>query len=214
MMRVETIPVSEAKPWIIHKHYAHRMPMIEHAFGLFDGSDCKGVCTFGDGSGNINNNGLGPFKMNELNRLVLDEHMAKNTASWFISRCVRCMPSPRVLVSYADANVGHVGYVYQSTNWIYTGMSEGRRVYVKDGKEYHRKTVYDMLGKHTIEDAKSAGFHYHTGAKKHRYFFLLGTKVEKRKMLELLPYRVLPYPKGNSKRYDVSASITTQSIMF
>jgi len=190
------------------------MPIIEMAFGLFNGTTCVGVCTFGDGSGNINNNSLGMFKMNELNRLVLEEGLPSNTASFFVSRCLKLLPRPRVVVSYADAEVGHVGYVYQATNWIYTGTSEGRRVYMKDGIEHHRKSVYDMLGKHSVSDAAEHGFIYHTGKSKHRYFYFVGNKSERGHMLKLLPYDVLPYPKGKTNRHDASATIETQGILF
>jgi len=209
------LPVSakEAKPWILERHYAKRMPMIEHCFGLFDGSVCAGVCSFGDGSGNINNNSLGEYKMNELNRLIVSEGLPKNTSSWFVARCLEMLPSPRVLISYADSDFGHVGYIYQATNWIYTGESEGRRIYMKDGKEYHRKSVYDMLGKHDLADAERAGFVYHKGKPKHRYFMFLGNRREKREMASLLPYPVLPYPKGETTRYEASQEITTQGML-
>lgn len=31
-----------------------------------------------------------------------------------------------ILVSYADSAQGHHGYIYQATNWIYTGISAKR----------------------------------------------------------------------------------------
>lgn len=32
---VRGIPNDDAKEWILYKHYAHRMPSITYAFGLF-----------------------------------------------------------------------------------------------------------------------------------------------------------------------------------
>ncbi len=32
---VRSIPYSEAKEWILYKHYAHRIPSICYAFGLY-----------------------------------------------------------------------------------------------------------------------------------------------------------------------------------
>ena len=33
---VRRIPFSEAKEWVLYKHYAHRVPMICYAFGLYE----------------------------------------------------------------------------------------------------------------------------------------------------------------------------------
>jgi hypothetical protein len=62
----------------------------------------------------------------ELNRLWLDDSLPRNSESRFIGWCLRELrrKQPRViLVSYADSKEGHVGYVYQSTNWVYTGTT-------------------------------------------------------------------------------------------
>jgi hypothetical protein len=205
-LRVIAITHREAKPWIMEKHYAKRMPVLKHCFGLFNGADCRGVCAYGSGA-NVSNNTLGRFPM------IVAEGMPKNASSWFVSQSLSMLEKPCAVISYADSDFGHVGYIYQATNWIYTGESEGKRVYLKDGKEYHRKTVYGMLGKHDIADAERAGFEYHKGKPKHRYFMFLGSKKEKKEMAGLLPFDVLPYPKGETKRYDALQTITTQGML-
>ena len=35
---VRRISYSEAKEWVLYKHYAHRVPMICYAFGLYESS--------------------------------------------------------------------------------------------------------------------------------------------------------------------------------
>ena len=50
--------------------------------------------------------------------------------------------------------------------------------------------------------------------RKHRYFYLLGTRKEKHTMRSKLAYSVLPFPKGNNKRYDSSYKIDKQGILF
>lgn len=122
---------------------------------------------------------------------------------------------PLYLLSYADEKQGHVGYIYQATNWLYTGQSEVKRFYVKDGKEFHRKSMWEM-GYKTVNEAEKAGFtHIRDTKKKHRYFYLHGNKQQRQLMMKNLPYSVvLGYPKGESKRYDCSATFPTQAILF
>jgi len=47
-------------------------------------------------------------------------------------------------------------------------------------------------------------------ARKHRYFYFIGNKRDKKKMMAELPYESQPYPKGDNKRYDASYQPTTQ----
>ena len=44
---VKSIENSQTKEWLLHKHYAKRICSISFAFGLFDGLQLIGVCTFG-----------------------------------------------------------------------------------------------------------------------------------------------------------------------
>ena len=50
--------------------------------------------------------------------------------------------------------------------------------------------------------------------RKHRYFYFLGQKKQKKEMLENLAYDIEPYPKGNNKRYDSTYCPSTQTVLF
>lgn len=83
----------------------------------------------------------------ELRRLILLDDVPRNSESWFISRTIaqvkELYPYVKVLVSYADPAHGHVGYVYQATNWIYLGQSN-KDVLLKDldtGRVYHSRSL-------------------------------------------------------------------------
>ena len=39
-----------------------------------------------------------------------------------VSKCLKLLPRPMIIVSYSDTRQGHNGYIYQATNWIYTGL--------------------------------------------------------------------------------------------
>ena len=146
---IESIKPSETYDWLLHKHYAKRIPSIMFAFGLFDNEKIlRGVCVFGMppchfnyGSGIFDN-----YKVNtyELTRLVVNDNCEKNTTSFFVSRCLREMPRPSCIVSFADANKNHHGYIYQATNWTYTGLTQkgGKdKQWILNRREYHAKTI-------------------------------------------------------------------------
>ena len=120
------------------------------------------------------------------------------------------MPHPLVLISYSDTNVGHHGYIYQATNWIYTGESAGRNTFVdKEGNEIHEKTVFDRYGSNKTEELVKYGLSRRKKLPKHRYFYFLGSKKEKKEMKEelLKRYEIKIYPKGNNLEYDSSYQI-------
>ena len=204
-INVRPIPANEAEPWIIAKHYQKRMCMIVHAFGAFRGTDLIGVVTYGlPASPHLCRGICGKEwadNVLELNRLCCEN--TNDTASRLIGRSLRMLPSPSIVVSYADTKQGHVGYVYQATNWIYTGLSAKRLDAVKVGEE----------NKHS-RGKWGEGFEYVERSRKHRYIFFVGSKIQKKKLASLLRYDCEPYPKGESRRYDASASIDIQTSFF
>ena len=88
--KYKVIPIKkeETKDWLLHKHYAKRMPMaVEYAFGLYSDS-LQGVCVFGPTSPTVPVTifgELGKHKVRELTRLVINENVEKNVLSYFVS---------------------------------------------------------------------------------------------------------------------------------
>lgn len=214
---VEPISYHEAKPWIIKKHYAKRMPAVQHSFGLFNGGYLEGVIAYGPTCRSLNR-GYGAFGGDldvnsfELLRLCIESEN-KNAASILISKSIKYLPTPSFLVSYADANQGHVGYVYQATNWIYCGITSKERKYVRNGKELHARTVVSMFGSRKL-DALPYDIEIEEQEGKHRYIYFHGTRSQKKEMISKLRYNVYPYPKGESKKYDASAEFHKQMRLF
>lgn len=209
---VQSIKKEECKSWFLRKHYAHTIPVIIYCFGLYAGNILSGVCSFGPGAcKNLNN--LAGFPTLELNRFIVESGLPKNIPSFFISKCFKLLPEPLLLVSFADQEMNHTGYIYQATNWVYTGESEIKRAFIINGKKVHRKSAADIFGIKNIKDAKAKGIEYYTGKPKHRYFYFLGSKKQKKEMLAKLPFDILPYPKGENKRYDASYDVKTQMLL-
>jgi len=213
--KVKSIENFECKAWLLNKHYAKRMCSISYAFGLFDENNIlQGVCTFGSppsralcvGVCGIEN----AHKVYELNRFIINDN-EKNIASFFISRCLKLLPKGLIIVSYADTSQNHHGYIYQATNWIYTGLSVEFMDYMVKGYEHlHSASIMDMVGRsdtnghlNKVELLKekfgAENVYQVERPRKHRYFYLLGNKTDKKNMKNKLKYEIQPYPKGQNK---------------
>lgn len=197
---VRQITYSEAKPFLLNIHYARRMPCVQYAFGLFEDGVLCGVVTYGTPASHHLCIGLAGEKnaqnVLELNRLViLPEYSGDNRASFLISHSLKLLPRRTFVVSYADTAWTHVGYVYQATNWLYTGMTAERTdIYHPDGK--HPRHSQDYNKSYNIRQTRSA---------KHRYVYLVGNKKDKRDMRKEILWKVYDsYPKGDEIRYDPS----------
>lgn len=143
---VMSIDSSMTYDWLLNKHYAKRIPSISYAFGLYTNKVLIGVCTFGmPPSSTLAESICGNnFKKNviELNRLVLAIENENNVLSYFVSKCINLLPDNKIIVSFADANMNHNGYIYQATNFIYTGLtSNTSKLIDKNGEEFHFRNI-------------------------------------------------------------------------
>jgi hypothetical protein len=115
---VRQISTKEAEPWILNRHYAKRMPSVSFAFGAFRESELVGIVTYGTPASAPLRSGVCGLEWKgrvlELNRLCCENE--KNLASIIVSRSLGLLPTPRVVVSYADTAQQHIGYVYQAAN--------------------------------------------------------------------------------------------------
>jgi hypothetical protein len=219
---VRSIDNSICKEWLLYKHYAKRIPPIEYAFGLFDENGLtQGVITFGTPVSNtLRDLWDNEYKLMELNRLVVNEGLPKNTLSFFVSKALNLLPKPLVIVSYADTSKNHHGYIYQATNWIYTGLSKKMaEVCIKGMEHLHSGSIFDLSrGKEKrfqwLRDTYGDDYYLRERARKHRYFIFIGNKKDKKRMMEMLPYAVQSYPKGDNVRYDASYKPTSQISLF
>jgi hypothetical protein len=200
------------KEWLQKKHYAKRKCSISYSFGIYDNNlILNGICTFGYPPNYNYNNGKCVFNNYEcltleLNRLVINDELEKNVLSFFVAECLRRLPKPSCIVSYADQNQGHNGYIYQATNWIYTGVSSPKHKYIfEDGSEFDVRRGIHTKGK--IVDKILM-------LPTHRYIYFNGDKKDIRKMKKELKMKIQSYPKGDNKRYDSSFKPTIQTELF
>ena len=197
---VKKINSKETYDFILNKHYAQRIPSISFAFGLFIKDKLEGILTIGKPASNSLCEGLlGVEYKNmvyELNRLCVNEGLVKNTLSKFVSTVLKMLKNENiVLVSYADNGANHKGYIYQTTNWIYTGSTKERTdKYTPNGKHSrHYTDEYNHLRKFR--------------SSKHRYVYFLG---KAQKLKDKLKYNIEPYPKGDNVNYVLGERIKTK----
>lgn len=96
--RVSPISFDDIRPWLLYKHYAHRIPSISYSFGLFIDNELQAVCSFGRPIAHtlVKNVLGGEYQKNivELNRLCANEGLPRNMLSYFVSRCLKLLPPP------------------------------------------------------------------------------------------------------------------------
>ena len=209
--KVESIKSSETYDWLRNKHYAKRIPSISYAFGLYDDKILIGICTFGSPPSNALCVGVcgeeNRDKVIELNRLCLNDHKVKNLTSYFLSNCLKILPNDKIIVSYADTSQNHHGYIYQATNWLYTGLSAKRTErYDVNNPQKHSKTVTESMNYYDLA--------VRDRTQKHRYVIFTGTKKQKKDLKKAINYKIEAYPKGDNKRYDASYKPITQLTIF
>jgi len=194
--------------WLLHKHYAKRIPSISFAFGLYDENNImQGVITYGkpaspslcDGVCGVENRDY----VYELNRLCVNDGLPNNTLSFFVAKSLKALP-PLIIVSYADTAQNHNGYIYQATNWIYTGATKERTDIGSEDGSHSRH--YDK----SIDYTKNRKFR----SSKHRYINFTGSKKQKKYWRSCLKYEICDYPKGENIRYDASYKPSVQARLF
>lgn len=175
---VKQIEYKDTKDLILNVHYAHRMPSISYAYGLFKNNELVGVCTYGKpaspslcvGVAGVENKSI----VWELNRLVLKDNIP-NLASFFVCKTLKMLPRPMIIVSYADTAQNHQGIIYQASNFMFTGTTKPRTDMAgKNGK--HSRHNFGDVTKRVNRSAK------------HRYIKIIGSKVQIKNLKKQLRY--------------------------
>lgn len=169
-------------------HYSGVVPVGKLVkIGAWENNKFIGVVVFGRGA---NNNMLKPFSLKadegcELVRIALSTHITPvskilSVATKFLKKANSGL---KLIVSYADADQGHHGGIYQATNWTYTGLMNAGSMgaFIVNGKKTHPKTIHSKGIKQTLAEVKkhldaNATKFYTKG--KHRYVMALDKNVK------------------------------------
>ena len=184
-------------------HYTHVGNNINWRWGLWHRHTLLGVVAYNLPTRSVCASVFGEEHLDKvwhMGRLAMAETAPQNSESRLIGGSLRAIaaehPNVWAVLTYAATDVGHIGYVYQATNAIYTGEAGDPSYYI-DAAGSRRGTHLDGRGV-TAERAAAMGWTKASGGPKHRYVYLLGNKRERRERRALLRYPVLPYPKASA----------------
>ena len=207
MIEIIQIDYKTAKDFLLPRHYSGRTPSISYAYGCYNNKDLVGVLTVGKPASNFLCKGVcGEQYSNsvyELNRLCVDGALGM-PLSKFVGYCLRELSKyDIILVSYSDTAMNHHGYIYQATNFIYTGATKERTDKYTDGNKHSRH--YDKTQDNSVRKVRSA---------KHRYiYFCTNSKRLKKEWLLSLSYPIIKdYPKGDNSNYVLGEYLKQQLI--
>lgn len=201
--RVEPLSRKEATEIVIREHYLHRRAPCSVAFALVLEGSVKGVVIYGTPSSAPLRRGIaGPehiLNVVELTRLWVCDSVPRNGESMLIGRSLP-HAGKEIVVSYAEVERGHVGTVYQATNWLYTGLSAKRSNWTVAGMDSHCQTLADKYTASEIRETFGERFTLQPRPRKHRYIYINARGRRRAELIAALRYPILPYPKLRGSR--------------
>ena len=229
--KVHIAPIAKpiAKDMIIKYHYSHAWTMCRYALGVYYKTDNVDVLGNSDkligciiygypvGRSAVKSviDGLEKDECLELTRLFIHDGYGSNIESYVMGQSFKWLkknaPKIKMLISYSDSEQGHLGRIYQATNWLFQDTSQIQLMpnfgisLTKDPYNWiHSRTVFSKWGSHNLEKLKLgigkdgySEFWRKKEAPKNRYIQILGqTKGETKKLKSKLKHKVYPYPKN------------------
>jgi len=150
-LRLDFCSHQAAKHAVLRWHYSRTMPSAKLVrIGVWEGGRFRGAILYGSGANRHLSRpfGLEPTQACELVRVALApgrQHPTSRCLAISLKLLRRQCPGLELVVSYADTKEGHLGVIYQATNWIFLGASA--QPYLKVlGKIEHPRSLYDRYG--------------------------------------------------------------------
>lgn len=199
---IEQVDYQTAMKVVIENHYLHRRAPCSKAYGLFCNS-CKnivGVVVYGVSCSSTLLKGIcgedEKSNVYELTRLWIKDGTPKNSESYLIGNTIKLLDK-EIIVSFAEIQQGHIGTVYQATNFLYCGLSAKFRDPKVKGLEHQHHATYakGMTMQQVKEKYGEENVYYVDRPRKHRYIFFNAKGRRRKELLGKLKYEILPYPK-------------------
>jgi len=206
---IDVLPIAcdVAKPIIVNKHYLHKWTSCRYSYGIYNKNFLIGCIVYGPPVGRQTVNSitksikLDKDKVMELTRLWIADGYGTNIESYSIGQSFKYLKKEgiEVLISYADPEAGHLGKIYQATNWLYQGnktmLVKGYN-YVINGVKMHPRNVVSRYGstKDDVLYSIDPNFSKKEMINKHRYIYILNSRI-KNGILNDLKHPILEYPK-------------------
>lgn len=150
-LRLDYCSHEAARYSVMRWHYSRRMPKAKLVrIGVWENEMFRGAIIFGVGANRhlASQFDLEAIEACELTRVALApdrEHPTSQCIAIGLKLLKHQSPGLRLVVSFADTAQGHLGVVYQATNWIFLGTSE-QSYFRINGRVIHPRSVYDKFG--------------------------------------------------------------------
>lgn len=190
--------VQDIKYACTHFHYAKCTPPHQYAYSVYNcDNEWCGCIIFSPGSCYRI---ACPFDLNngqvcELVRVALNgkQNCTSECVAAALKRLRQDAPQIKIVVSFADQNQGHLGIIYQATNWIYLGDTHqldtsnknGHKpdFYVINGIKMHPRSVYSKGWKQNLQwlrENVDPNANAIKGLPKFKYIYVFDKKLRKK----------------------------------
>lgn len=186
-------------------HYSHKAPSNAYGYSYFtDGGGFMGVVLFSNGANYHIGREYGLFmgEVCELVRVALSGGQGHGHTSEVVADALRRLhhdrPMIRLVVSYADADQGHMGTIYQATNWTYVGTVKAGELtnVLVDGERVHHRTLTKRMGPQSAaRELEARGHDVRLEPTKGKRKYLMPLDMKMRKRVRKL---ARPYPKAGA----------------
>lgn len=194
------VPAKELYNLMLNYHYLHRKVATKYAYGLYANNELKGMITYTVPRLSLAHSISEEANRDntlELSRLYIKDEISQfvpNITSRFVSWTLRDLKKQGnwFIISFADTSMGHVGSIYQATNFLYTGTTKsGMLCYngpFKQGGTWVKGVHYRFLLIRSI---------------KHRYIKFVGDRQFQKWAKKGLKLDIVPHPHGIGAHYEV-----------
>lgn len=144
-----------------------------------------------------------PREAVQLNRGACLFWTPRNTATYFISRCLNDLKKNgiKIVVAYCTQEAGEVGNIYQALSWDFVGTTPGTKMYWLDERWISDRSLSPKIAwakKQSDSEfwlSKFKDLEYKTTKDKLKYVKIMASKKETEYIRELYGFFPMPYPK-------------------
>lgn len=148
---IKVIPAKIANAFVEKHHYSGKVvPNSNLHFGAFLDGKLHGVLSYGPSLrkhkmlGIVEGTQWNEFL--ELNRMAFDDYLPRNSESYCIARTLKMIrkyaPQIKWVISFADGCQCGDGTIYRASNFVLTGITEGKSFYrLPNGESYTAITM-------------------------------------------------------------------------
>lgn len=209
---IRRIDYKTAERMILDYEWIGTMPLPKSCrfiFGIFFDGCLGGVEVFVHPSTRQFNE-LHPRNVVQLNRGACAYWTEKNTASYFLAKCLDELRAEGVIavIAYCTREAGEYGTIYQACGFDYVGETAPSKVYFLDGYWMSERSLADKKkwaeGRSEEWQKKFSGLSHEKLKGKYRYIKTIGSHKQNKEFMKVYEYQKHPYPKSGKSRETIN----------